>query len=100
LTTHQDRDPDDAGRRVHWLISGRVQGVGFRYHVLDAARRHGVRGDVRNLPDGRVELRAAGGEMEPFLNSVRGGPPGSRVDHVEVREVVEAPKFTGFEIRF
>ena len=85
---------------MHWFISGRVQGVGFRYHVRDAAQRYGVRGDVRNLPDGRVEMRATGGDLEPFLGEVRTGPYGSRVDNVESRQVVDAPEFDGFEIRF
>ena len=100
MSTRKDSDAAGSGRAVHWLISGRVQGVGFRFHVRDAAQRHGVRGDVRNLPDGRVELRAAGGDLEPFLGEVRAGPYGSRVDQVEVRQVVDAPEFDGFEIRF
>jgi acylphosphatase len=100
LATGKDKKADGETRTVHWLISGRVQGVGFRYHVLDAARRYGVRGDVRNLPDGRVELRASGGELEPFLGEVRVGPYGARVDQVEVRQLVDAPEFDSFEIRF
>jgi acylphosphatase len=85
---------------VHWLVSGRVQGVGFRYHVQHAALSHGVRGDVRNLPDGRVELRAMGGALESFLEEVRRGPHGARVDAVEEREPVEFPAFSDFRIRF
>ena len=85
---------------VHWLISGRVQGVGFRYHVLEAARSHGVSGDVRNLPDGRVEMRATGGDLERFLAEVRKGPYGSRVDSIEARPIDPQASFDGFEIRF
>jgi len=100
MATRGGKQAGESVRAVHWLISGRVQGVGFRYHVLDAARSHGVRGDVRNLPDGRVELRAVGGDLDRFLVEVRVGPYGARVDDVEVRELAGAPEFDGFEIRF
>lgn len=100
MTQRKEEEAGGTTRRVHWLISGRVQGVGFRYHVLDAARRHGVQGDVRNLRDGRVELRAVGSHLDPFLAEVRVGPYGARVDHVEVRALDEASDFDGFEIRF
>jgi len=100
VTTRKQGEAGGTPRRVHWLISGRVQGVGFRYHVLDAARRHGVHGDVRNLHDGRVELRAVGSDLEAFLAEVRIGPYGARVDHVEVRQLGDTLDFDGFEIRF
>jgi acylphosphatase len=87
-------------RAVHWLIAGRVQGVGFRYFVRETARRNGVRGDVRNLPDGRVEMRASGDDLGPFLREVRRGPVGSRVDDVESLPPDSALEFDGFEIRF
>lgn len=100
MSSGKDAESGGVARSVHWFISGRVQGVGFRYHVRDAAQRYGVRGDVRNLPDGRVELRATGGDLEPFLGEVRVGPYGARVDDVESRQMVDAPEFDGFEIRF
>jgi acylphosphatase len=57
-------------RRVFY--EGRVQGVGFRYTVRQIAMGYDVAGWVRNLPDGRVELLAAGdaGEVEPFLKAI------------------------------
>ena len=85
---------------VHWYLAGRVQGVGFRYHVREAARRHDVSGDVRNLSDGRVELRATGRSLDGFLAEVREGPSGSRVDQVESIALDPVPSFEGFEIRF
>ena len=87
--------------RVHWIVSGRVQGVGFRWFVYRTARRHGISGDVRNLADGSVELRACGesAAMEPFLSAVRCGPPGSRVDKVDGRPLDDRVTFGGFDVR-
>lgn len=67
--------------RVHLLISGRVQGVCFRYYCRDEAKRVGVRGWVKNLPDGRVEIMAEG-DQEPirtFVDWCRHGPPHAQV---------------------
>jgi len=88
-------------RAAHWLVSGRVQGVGFRWYVSMAAERHQLGGDVRNLPDGRVEIRTRGPERDVRLlwEEVKRGPGSSRVDHVE--ELVPDPTlcFDGFRIR-
>ena len=67
-------------------IAGRVQGVGFRYFTRDAASRDGVTGLVRNLPDGRVEayLEGEAAAVERVERAVRRGPPGARVDAVDV----------------
>ncbi len=71
--------------RVHLLVSGRVQGVAFRAYTVDEARRLGVAGWVRNLPDGRVEAMFEGGkrDVEEMLLWCRRGPKYSYVDHVE-----------------
>lgn len=70
---------------AHWLVAGRVQGVGFRWFVCQAAERLGVRGDVRNLRDGRVEIRVSGSTelVNALLDEVQRGPSGARVDGVE-----------------
>ena len=71
-------------RRV--VISGRVQGVGFRWFTQDTAAREGITGWVRNLPDGRVEALLEG-EEEPVTRverAIRTGPRGARVDNVFV----------------
>jgi acylphosphatase len=87
--------------RGHWLLKGRVQGVGFRWFTMQLARRHGVEGDVRNLPDGRVEVRAAGpaGSLTTFETELRQGPPGADVTSVERVEPDADVRFTGFDIR-
>lgn len=73
--------------RVRLLVSGRVQGVGFRWFVREAARQHRLAGWVRNRPDGGVELEAAGDDaaFRQFIEEIREGPPGARVD--EIREL-------------
>ena len=60
----------------HYVIAGRVQGVGFRFFVEDAAAREGVHGWVRNLPDGRVEARIEGDAeaVERVEAALRRGP--------------------------
>ena len=69
---------------VRFQISGRVQGVGFRYFALRQARGIGIGGWVKNLPDCRVEAHAEGPEPEirQFAAALRQGPPLSRVDAV------------------
>lgn len=72
------------GRR--FVVTGRVQGVGYRYFARDAARREGIHGAVRNLADGRVEVTAEGDAeaMDRFERALRRGPTGARVDDVLV----------------
>jgi acylphosphatase len=83
------------------LIDGVVQGVGFRFFAARAARDLGVRGFVRNLPDGRVEVLAAGTTetMGEFTARLRRGPRGSRVESIECEDAEMDEAFAGFEIR-
>ena len=69
---------------VHVQVVGKVQGVGFRWFVREAARRAGLSGWVRNHDDGRVEIAASGPDaaIADLLSAARTGPPGARVDHV------------------
>ena len=84
-----------------YLISGHVQGVGFRYFAETAASREGVLGWVRNLPDGRVEVAAEGEAeaVERFERSMHHGPRGARVDHVEIFDDVPGGNESGFSVR-
>lgn len=70
------------------LVSGRVQGVGFRFFARRAAETAGVKGWARNLADGRVETLVEGEEnaVLRYLEKIRRGPIGGRVDSVEVEE--------------
>lgn len=69
---------------IHLEIRGRVQGVGFRWYVVDAARELRLAGWVKNRSDGNVELAAAGGSdaLARFEAAVSAGPPGARVEEV------------------
>lgn len=81
-------------------ISGRVQGVGFRYSMRDEATRRGVRGWVRNRRDGSVEALAQGepAAVEALVDWARHGPPGARVTEVRASAAEEAA-LDGFELR-
>lgn len=74
-----------------FFVSGRVQGVGFRFFAQRAAARHQVTGYVRNLEDGRVEALAEGSPLavEGFKAELIAGPTYSHVDQVE--ELHEEP---------
>ena len=82
-------DPEQAGSTArHVLVDGRVQGVFFRASTRREARRAGVRGWVRNRPDGRVEAHLEGtpAAVDEVLEWIRGGgPPTGRVDDLEVQ---------------
>jgi len=84
-----------------YRITGRVQGVGFRFFAEAAARREGVRGWVRNTPDGAVEVLAEGDAeaLERFERSIRQGPSSARVADVEVDLVAPSGRDSGFTVR-
>jgi len=89
-------------RGIRGLVTGRVQGVGYRWFAVQAARRWGVKGQVRNLPDGRVEFLAQGSTkgVSAWIEALRRGPQAARVDDVVFEELsAEGPQFEGFEIR-
>jgi len=78
---------------LRFFVSGRVQGVWFRASTREEARRHGITGHARNLPDGRVEVLACG--TPPALASLEKwlwqGPTAARVSDVAREEAAEAP---------
>jgi acylphosphatase len=81
------------------VVSGRVQGVGFRFFAERAAREAGVRGWVRNRQDGTVETMVEGEQaaVDGYLDRLRKGPFGSRVAGVAVEDVSPGA-FHSFEI--
>ena len=71
--------------RLHAVVRGDVQGVGFRYFLVDTARPLGVNGWVRNRPDGSVEMVAEGDrpKLERLLQAARQGPRHAQVHDVD-----------------
>ena len=84
-----------------YLITGRVQGVGFRFFTEAAAVREGLQGWVRNLPDGRVDITVEGESdaIERFERDVRHGPPAARVTDVDVEVVPPTLRAIGFSVQ-
>ncbi len=84
-----------------YIVSGRVQGVGFRFFTEEIAAVEGVHGWVRNRGDGCVEIEAQGDaeSLERFERRVRSGPPAARVDAVQVEEAALDDRRFGFIIR-
>ncbi len=85
---------------IHCFISGRVQGVSFRYYTYREAKRLGVTGWVRNLTDGRVEVFACGesatiAQLQQWLLR---GSPAAQVDKVECQPANTLSIFTEFKI--
>jgi len=85
----------------HFVVSGRVQGVGFRYFVYDAALRENLSGWVRNLPNRSVEVLVEGEQeaVTRFERALRQGPPGARVDDVRTDLTEPGGRGAGFSIR-
>jgi acylphosphatase len=89
-----------AKRRVHVLIFGKVQGVSFRYHTYELAKKLGITGWVRNTSDGKVEavFEGDGNKIEKILEFCKRGPSLARVEKVEVKEEKFKGEFKDFKI--
>jgi acylphosphatase len=93
----------DPGQKagVRLRITGRVQGVGFRFSAIDAARRLALTGWVRNTYDGDVELVAEGDKdgLQRLITWCHAGPPGALVTHVETTWLPYSGGFDAFRLR-
>jgi len=85
-----------------FIVKGRVQGVGFRYFAIRAARQAGVAGTVRNLPDGSVEAIAEGSEeaVAEFRTLLERGPSYAHVTQVDETEMQPTGRYDGFDVVF
>jgi acylphosphatase len=91
----------DSGQAcLRMTVSGRVQGVGFRYFVVECAQNLGIKGWVRNTWDGKVELAAEGPrpDLESLRERIRQGPPASFVTDVQETWEPAAGKFSRFYV--
>lgn len=91
---------DDMTRRIHVIVHGRVQGVGFRWATRTEAQRLGLDGWVRNRDDGTVEAEVQGdaANVERMRAWLAAGPPGARVSSLQVTDAETAPD-SGFALR-
>ncbi len=92
--------PDEENVRLHALVDGRVQGVGFRAFVVDMAEILDLTGWVRNMDDGKVAVLAEGprDKLEKLLEYLRRGPRGSWVSGVEQEWQAATGEFTRFSV--
>jgi len=90
----------EANVRAHILVSGRVQGVGYRAFAHRVASQRGLVGGVRNLDDGRVELDVEGGKaiIEALLLELKVGPPAARVSNLAVEWSPASERFSQFSV--
>lgn len=86
---------------VHLIVSGRVQGVFFRENTRRKAIELGLKGYVKNLPDGNVEIVAEGNEnkINEFIEFIKKGPGIARIQGIKIMHK-EPENFKGFEIRY
>ena len=84
------------------LLSGRVQGVGFRYFTEALAARYNIQGYVRNIYDNKLEIVCQGepDNLNKFILEVKNGPSFSHVKQVDMEEVIDAPVYDVFEIKY
>jgi acylphosphatase len=87
-------------KRVHIILEGRVQGVGYRYFVINQAKKYNIKGRVRNNPDRTVEIIAEGADsqIKLFINKCKVGPPSSVVSNVKQSDEDYKGDFTTFEM--
>ena len=88
--------------RVDALVRGLVQGVNFRWYAQRRAVELGLRGFVRNLPDGLVEVVAEGerGSLDALLEALRVGPSAAIVESVDAQWSSPTGEFSRFEVRY
>lgn len=89
-------------KRVRLRISGRVQGVYFRHHTNKEANRLGLKGFVRNLEDGSVEVVAEGNEdkINELIEFCKKGPEHAYVENLEVKYEEPKNEFEFFNVRY
>lgn len=91
---------DRPRKALRLLLTGRVQGVGFRWFTVRQAEELGLAGTVANLADGRVEVKVAGdaAAVEEFTRRLRQGPPAARVTGLDEQALAATPEWTGFAV--
>lgn len=88
--------------QLHIRVSGKVQGVGYRYYAQMKAIQYGITGWVRNMDNGDVELIAVGhpDHLQQFIETLREGNPFSKVTNVEIKAMEKTQPFPSFKIKY
>ncbi len=83
-------------------VSGRVQGVGYRFYCLKTARLLDIRGSVRNASDGTVEIFATGseGNLHEFIHMLRKGPMFAQITEIDIQTIATSTKEDDFQIKY
>ena len=89
-------------KRVYILISGVVQGVGYRYFAVRRAEKFGITGWIRNRLDGKVELEVEGekNNLNAFIEELKIGPLSADVTRIDIEQRQWTGEFNTFEVRF
>lgn len=89
-------------KKIKAIVSGKVQGVSFRMYTRAQARQLGVRGYVRNLANGDVEIVATGetAKVDALLKWASSGSPEAVVNNLKVEVITDVEEFKSFEIRY
>lgn len=84
------------------VVSGKVQGVGYRYFAQMKAVQFGITGWVKNRSDGAVEMVTTGTKenLDLFIDEIRRGNPFSTVDQIEISEISTGEKYQSFTIKY
>lgn len=98
----ENQKKSNEAQELRATVRGRVQGVGFRYFVVEKALSLGLRGYARNASDGSVEVLAQGARpaLEQLLTLLRRGPAAADVREVETNWGEPSGHFSGFHVRF
>ena len=88
-------------QRYHLFVSGKVQKVGFRLRTKIRAKRYNLKGWIRNLKDGRVEIVVEGEEknLKKLLNWIRSNPVFTQIKEIEIKKEEPKDEFNNFEIK-
>ncbi|WP_394237806.1 acylphosphatase [Niallia oryzisoli] len=88
--------------QLHIIVSGKVQGVGYRYFSQMKAVQYGVTGWAKNLADNSVEIVAVGSkdQLDPFVEELRIGNPFSKISDMEITESEVTEQFNSFTIKY
>jgi acylphosphatase len=89
-------------KQLNIRITGRVQGIGYRHFAVRSAREFDIRGSVRNMPDGSVQVIALGEEdnLAGFIEKLRKGPTFSLVRDLQIEELATTKDYEDFHVEY